>query len=66
MHLLFNLATSGDRNTFPQALALYVNANLTTTDKTYNPNWIDLSTIPHPKDGEAEKKKSQGQIGMLL
>ena len=60
-NILFNLATSGDSKAFTQALAFHANANQTTADNNNNPNWIYLSTIPNPKDGEAEKKKVKGK-----
>ena len=57
---LFNLATSGDVNTFRQDFALRANNN--SMDENNDPNWIDLSSISAPKEGESEKNKVKGKF----
>ena len=54
---IINLASSSYDDTFRQALALVANTN-----KKYDPNWIDLSSITAPEAGESEKKKDKGKF----
>jgi len=53
--LLLNLAKNDDKDKFRQALAY-----LASSDKRNDPNWIDLSSVPAPKNGEPEKIKVKG------